>query len=97
MAKISIPDWLSKPEEVQIACLEVAAGMLPGELTVRFRSDGQEYTSFVPKSVVDQEKKLLRAKIVAEIGDSWLVDLPSETLTSGPRVRFLKSATELVH
>jgi hypothetical protein len=59
----------------------------PGELIVQFAVNGEWFTSFVPEEFVDKANKRLMGLIVADFDDSWLVDIPAETLTSGPRIQ----------
>ncbi len=83
-----IPQWKVPPEPVQIKCTVIKDSGHPGELIVQFESKREKYTSFVPDFVVDRERQTIHAHIVAEVGpDAWLVDLPAETLTTGPRIR----------
>ena len=85
----TIPSWRLEPEPVLIPCHTIKEGkgwLLPDELAVQFRMDGEEYTSFVPARFVDRERSGLMAAIIADCEDSWLVDIPVETLTSGPRI-----------
>lgn len=88
MAAPRIPDWKVPPEPVQIKCTVIRDSGHPGELIVQFESKREKYTAFVPDFVVDRERQTIYAYIVAEVDpDAWLVDLPAETLTTGPRIR----------
>lgn len=82
-----VPIWRDEPEPVWVICQLIKESTQPGEMVVQFRNNGDEYTAFVPKKFIDIENKRLQAIIVAEIDDSWLVDIPVETLTSGSRIR----------
>ena len=82
-----VPQWRLQPEPVRIRCQLIVNGPQPNELIVQFKIDGDEFTAFVPAQFVDQVNKTLAGLIVADFGDSWLIDIPSETLTSGPRIR----------
>ena len=82
-----VPQWRLQPEPVRIKCQLITKGPSPNELIVQFRVNGDEFTAFVPEQFVDQVKSTLTGLIIADFGDSWLIDIPSETLTSGPRIR----------
>ena len=81
------PMWKLDPEPVLILCQVIKEGSKREELIVQFKINGDVYTAFVPEQFVNREKSGLKAFIVADFGDSWLIDIPTETLTSGPRVR----------
>ena len=87
MAKPKVPEWLDEPKPVKIRCSLVRPGSHPGEMIVQFKANGEEFTAFVPESAVDPDERALRATIIAKVEDGYLVDLPTETLTSGPRIR----------
>ena len=82
-----VPAWRPEPEQVWIRCQQINNGTYAGELVAQFKVNGDEFTTFVPEKYVDKTNKLLRALIVADFGDSWLIDIPAETLTSGSRIR----------
>ena len=84
---MQIPTWRTEPELVWIRCKAIKEGTKPEEIIVQFRVNGDEYTAFVPSQFVNPEIPALQGLIVADYGDSWLVDLPTETLTSGSRIR----------
>ena len=88
------PRWRIDPEKVWVKCNVIQKSSLPGELVVQFKVNGDEFTAFVPDSFVNQSKKALMGFIVADVGQNWqdwLIDLPMETLTSGPRIRVAES------
>ncbi len=82
-----VPTWRSEPKQVWIKCQVVNSSGHPGELVIQFVANGEQFTSFVPEKFVDAANKRLMGFIVADFDDSWLVDIPAETLTSGPRIR----------
>ena len=92
---MNIPTWRLKPVPVLIRC-DIKQGMDDGELVVQFTIDDTNYVSFVPEHFVDREQSSLRAVIVADYENSWLVDIPTETLTSGRRLRVPKEEQETV-
>ena len=81
--------WKDKPERVWVRCRKVKSDIQPfealNEVVVSFEINGGTYTAFVPKEYVDLEKRLIAATIVADYGNDYLIDIPVETLTSGPR------------
>ncbi len=82
--------WKDEPELVWVQCDKVKPDIQPfqalNEVVVSFKINGGKYTAFVPKEFVDLEKRRIAATIVADYGNDYLVDLPVETLTSGPRI-----------
>ena len=82
-----VPQWREQPEPVWVICQQVSESTHPDEVVVQFKNNGDEYTAFVPRKFVDIENRRLQAFIVADYDDSWLVDIPAETLTSGSRIR----------
>ncbi len=84
-----VPTWRGQPVPVWIQCQSVTRGgilLLPYEVAVHFEVDGEQFTSFVNEKFVDEGNKRLAGAIIADFNDSWLVDIPAETLTSGPRL-----------
>ena len=88
---LKTPDWREAPEPVWLACKPFNHDAQPfshlGEWTVHFVLNGTSYTTFVAKEFVDVTNCKLRAFIVADYDNDYLIDLPAETLTSGPRLR----------
>ncbi len=69
-----------------------------GEYAVRFEINGRSYLSFVLADYIDHERELIRVSVVGALKDgSYLSELPSDTMTSGNRMRVLKDAPELVY
>ena len=68
------------------------------ERAVQFEVGGRKYMSLVPADSVDAERKTLSVSIFGSLSDgSYLVELPAETFTSGPRLQIQKDAPELIH
>lgn len=84
---MQVPQWRPEPELVSIRCKVIEKSQQPKELIVQFKINGDEFTAFVPDQFVNQSKRTLDAYIVADYEDSWLIDIPAETLTSGSRIR----------
>lgn len=93
---MQIPTWRPEPELVWIRCQAIKEGRQPKEMIVQFEVNGDEYIAFVPHQFVNLEMSALQGLIVADYGDSWLIELPTETLTSGPRIRVPESEKEAV-
>ena len=92
------PEWISPPQPGELACTYVGKGLAFMEHTVQFIVDGRTYTSFVPEDTVDAEKKTMSVRVVGSLKDgSYLIDLPSDTLTSGTRLKIQKGAPELIY
>lgn len=93
MPEVRQPHWLD-PREVHIRTVEIRVGPGPGEYTVKIRINGDELISFVPSGSVNEQQQILRAVRIGELESDWLIDLPAETLTSGPRIRVPKDQEE---
>lgn len=94
------PRWRETPEHVWISCEEIDQKLQPfeqlGELIVQFKINGATYTAFVPRQFVNPEKNLLQAVIVADYGADILIDIPTDTLTSGSRLRVPESEKDTI-
>ena len=89
---LEMPTWRMVPEPVLINCLKVHELPNSKEYIVQFKSQRGNFTSFVPKQHVDPVRKGLHALIIADVRDKgYLVGLPVETLTSGPRLLVFES------
>ncbi len=90
------PVWRTDPESVWIHCKPIDWDAQPyqalGELVVHFSLGGKMYTTFAPRELIDVQRNLMQAAIIADCDDDLLVQIPAETLTSGPR--FLVSEVE---
>lgn len=89
-----LPELKDEPEPVWIALQEVKELSYPEECLVQFKVHGEQFVSFVPRKYVDLEKKLMYGVVFAEYEGNLLVDIPAETLTSGPRIRVPKDEIE---
>ncbi len=98
MAIFETPEWISPPRTGELECVYVGRGDVDWQRAVQFVVNGHRYTSLVPVEAVDSERKRLRIKIIGSLKDgSYLVDLPAETFTSGPRLQIRRDAPALVH
>ena len=86
---IQIPQWRTEPQQVWIACRQFHKLNSFDEYLVQFDANGATYTAFVPARFCDHQNRTLRGSIIADYADyndDLLVDLPTETLTSGQRI-----------
>ena len=93
---MQVPQWWEEPEPVELRCEKVLPGQHSNECIVQFKVNGDHFTAFVPIEFVNEKELTLAARIIADFGDSWLIDIPSETLTSGPRIRVGEKEKESV-
>ena len=91
-----VPEWRDEPEQVWIICQEMRDLPQLDEFLVLFKVNGEQFTSFVPKRFVDHDKMAIRGAIIAEFNGDLLIDIPAETLTSGPRILVPISQVESV-
>ena len=98
MPDFEMPRWISPPGIGILMCDYVGDGDLDSQRAVQFVVEGRRYTSLVPADSVDSKQKRMQISIVGSLKDgSYLVDLPAETFTSGPRMRIHKDAPELIY
>ena len=90
---VKIPEWRVNPF---VNCLTVHELPEHQECIVQFQTQGGNFTSFVPKRYVIPDGKYLYAAIIADVADGVLVDIPAETLTSGPRLLVRNSEMDSV-
>ena len=88
---VLVPTWREEPQPVMVRCQEVRAPSDPGyrgDLIVQFETSEGQFVAFVDVKHVRVDDKLLKALVVADVGDEgdWLVGLPAETFTSGPQI-----------
>ncbi len=88
MSKVVFYD---SPKQVWFPCEEIKIEGHPfrhlNEISVHIRLNGELLIAFLPMGYVDCERKLLAAEIIAEDGDDFIMGIPSETLTTGARLR----------
>ncbi len=96
MTKFEMPKWISPPQLGTLKCVYVGKGDVDWQRAVQFEVGGRRYMSLVPAESVDPDRKTLSVSIIGSLTDgSYLVDLPAETFTSGPRLQIQKDAPEL--
>ena len=86
MATQKIPKWRAEPQEVWVNCERIKELDQGGESIVHFVVNGEKYVSFVPVEFVNLADFRLQALVIADVEGDLLVDIPVETLTSGPRI-----------
>lgn len=76
------------PRRVTLPVQNIEEGLLPNELAVRFMVGGKQFVTFVPAELVDRETLALVAYVVGQWEDgTLLVQLPSDTVTGGSKLR----------
>ena len=80
-----IPQWRMDPQQVWLKCEDMTE-LNEGEAVVHFMANEEQYVSFVPKRFLDRSGYRLQALVIADVEGGLLVDIPVETLTSGPRI-----------
>jgi len=98
MPKLEKHEWIWPPLQGSLKCYYVGRGDVEWQRAVQFEIDERKYLSLVPKEAVDEEQKTMMISIIGLLEDgTYLIDLPAETLTSGPRLRIRKDDPVLVY
>ena len=98
LEKLEIPEWLSPPRRGALQCTYVGDDESSIEFPVQFKVNGHTYTSFVPTEAIDVEAKTIFVYVIGSLRDGfYLVDLPSDTLTSGTRLKVHKGDPGLIY
>ena len=98
LEKLESLEWISPPRQGALQCIYVGDDESSIEFPVQFKVNGHIYTSFVPAEAVDLNKKRISIHIIGSLKDgSYLIDLPSDTLTSGTRLKVRRDDLELIH
>lgn len=74
--------------------VEVRPGTFSSERSVSFAAAGQKYSLIVDETAVEDDALLVR--IVDESAKDMIIDLPSDTFTSGSRVRVPRELVETI-
>ena len=74
------PRWYTSPRDFEVPVEQFQRGPFAEEVAILVRLDGDTKTAIVPASAVDEEKKVVKASIVGEIGDFILVSLPPSSM-----------------
>ena len=70
-------------------------GQFPWEALITIHSLGGELTAIFPLSSIDEEHEVVYAVVIDEKEDSYLVDLPNHTFTSGSKAWFPRSLVSM--
>ena len=98
MPKVEIPDWISPPRLMALKCTYISERNSSPEHIVRFEVGGKSYTSVVPTGAVDPvHQRVFVYAIGASKDGSYLLDLPSDTFTTGSRIKVSRDAPELIY
>lgn len=82
---------LDKIRKAKVKYEKKFSGQFPWEALVTIHSLGGELTAIFPLSSIDEERKVIYAVVIDEKEDSYLVDLPTHTFTSGSKAWFSRS------
>ena len=83
---LNIPQWRIEQQPVWIACQDMRELPELDEYVVEFRANGQTYIAFVPTQFINTSISGLAGQIIADVSEGLLVDIPTETLSSGARI-----------
>ena len=98
MPKVEIPEWISPPKLMALKCTYISDKSAAPERMVKFEVGGNAYTSFVPVSAVDPSRQQMFVYAVGSVKDgAYLLDLPSDTFTTGARLKVSRDAPELIY
>jgi len=79
-------------QPVDIKYSKIVNGQFTDEVVVTLASSIGDINMVLHCSLLDQSKKTIKAIIIDQEADKYLIGLPNETFTTGPRVWFPKSA-----
>lgn len=94
MGNVKAPEWIAPPREIRIRCEKITKIGNSEELMIYIKINGEDFTAFIPPTmdfIINTVEKTIKAFLVAKFDEDLLVDLPVETLTSGPRIRIPKA------
>lgn len=81
----------SKTVKARVKYQDRFDGQFPGEVLITLNALEGTITAIFSSSLIDETKGTIEAVVIDERGDSYLVDLPTYTFTSGSRVWFAKN------
>ena len=84
-ASQQVPVWRREPKPALIKISMIGKDW-SGQILAEFVAGGQTYVVSVDESLIDRAKERMKALIIADVGDNYLVDLPGESLSAGSRV-----------
>ena len=79
-------------QPVDIKYSKIVTGQFADEVVVTLASSIGDINMVLHCSFLDQSKKTIKAIIIDQEADKYLIGLPNETFTTGSRVWFPKSA-----
>ena len=82
---------LGKGRKAKVKYEKKFSGQFPGEALVIIHSSEGKLTAIFPLSSIDEEQGVIYAIVIDEREDSYLVDLPTYTFTSGSKAWFPRS------
>jgi len=77
---------------VGIKYSKIANGQFADEVVVTLVAHSGDINMLLHDSFLDQSKKTIKAVIIDQDADKYLIGLPNETFTTGSKVWFSKSA-----
>ncbi len=80
-----------KARQARIKCAAISNGQFSGEVVVTIDAIDGPLTGIFPSSYIDKTSGTVTVFVVAEQSDRYLIDLPSQTLTSGSKAWFPKA------
>ena len=86
---------LEKIRKAKVKYEEKFNGQFPWEALITIHSLGGKLTAIFPLSSIDEEHKVVYAIVIDEKEDSYLVDLPTHTFTSGSKAWFSRSLVSM--
>lgn len=83
-------------QPVNIKYSQIKNGQFSDEVVVTLVSSIGDINMILPCSFLDKSKRTIRAIIIGQEEDKYLIGLPNETFTTGSRVWFPKSTVLVV-
>jgi len=81
-----------EPKPAQVKYSKIAGGQFNDEVVVTLVSSTGDVNMILPCSFLDRSKQTVKAIILDQEDNDYLIGLPNETFTTGSRVWFPKSA-----
>ncbi len=74
-----------KPRQAEVSTIRTIIGKFPDEVIVVMESDDEQLTAVFPSSSVNSATGKVNARVIGERENSYLVQLPTYTFTTGAR------------
>lgn len=84
-----------KARQARIKWVAISNGQFSGEVVVTIDTIDGPLTGIFPSSYIDKTSGTITVFVIAEQSDRYLIDLPSQTLTSGSKAWFTKANVSL--